>query len=107
MTQETIERLEMELRQSYEGVTSTRDGPRTFVRLPLVHFPSGCEPSSTSALVAFDPDKPKPEFYLKVIPSVRGAKPQHGAAVVCAEDWCRFSYDLRWDEQQHSALQFV
>jgi hypothetical protein len=106
VTQETIERLVAELRENYAGAALARDGGLTLVRLPDVHFPAGCQPESTEALVAFDPAKPKPDFYVKVIPSVRGAQPQHGPCVVGGANWCTFSYNLRWTEE-HSAVQFV
>src|SRR5207253_8173259 len=54
----------------------------TLVRLPEVRFPPACQPAYTEALVVFDPAKAKPDFYLRVIPSIRGAQPQHGTAMV-------------------------
>lgn len=106
MTQETIERLTAELRENYRGALSAKDGALTLVSLPEVHFPVACRPDSTEALVAFDPAKPKPDFYIKVVPSVRGAQPSHGACVVGGDNWCTFSYNLRWTED-HTAVQFV
>ena len=106
MTQETIERLTAELKENYPGAVTARDGGLTLVRLPEVHFPPGCQPVSTSALVALDPNKPKPDFYIKVAPSVRGAQPQHGASAVAGDNWCTFSYNLCWNEE-HTAVQFV
>jgi hypothetical protein len=106
MTPETIERLTAELKNHYQGAVSAKDDALVLVRLPEVHFPPVCQPASTSALVAFDPTKPKPDFYIKVIPTVRGTQPQHGTAVVGGDNWCTFSYNLRWDEE-HTAVQFV
>lgn len=106
MTEGTIERLTSELKENYPRSVTAKDGTLTLVRLPQVHFPPGCQPGSTEALVAFDPTKAKPDFYVKVIPSVRGAQPQHGACVVGGDSWCTFSYNLRWTED-HTAVQFV
>lgn len=106
MTPETIERLAAELKESYRGVASAKDGTLTLVRLPEVHFPPGCEPAATEALVAFDPAKGKPDFYIKVVPSIRGAQPQGGTAVVGGDNWCTYSYNLRWTED-HTGVQFV
>jgi hypothetical protein len=106
MTEAAIERLTSELKENYRGALSARDGTLTLVRLPEVHFPAGCQPGSTEALVAFDPAKAKPDFYIKVIPSMRGAQPQHGTAVVGGDNWCTFSYNLSWTED-HTAVQFV
>jgi hypothetical protein len=106
MTPETTERLAAELKENYRGAVSAKDGTLTLVRLPDVHFPPGCQPTSTEALVILDPAKAKPDFYIKVIPSVHGAQPQHGTAVVGGDNWCTYSYNLRWTED-HTAVQFV
>ena len=106
MTEDIIERLAAELKDSYEGAVTAKDGGTKLVLLPEVYFPPGCEPASTTALVAFDPSKGKPDFYLKVIPAVRGTQPQHGNALVAGENWFTFSYNLRWNEE-HTAVQFV
>lgn len=106
MTPETIECFAAELKVNYRGAVSAKEGTLTLVRLPAVHFPPGCQPASTEALVAFDPTKAKPDFYIKVIPSVRGAQPQHGTAIVGGDNWCTYSYNLRWTED-HTAVQFV
>jgi hypothetical protein len=106
MTQEIIDRLTAELKDNYPGTVAAKDGGLTLVRLPEVHFPPGGQPTSASAMVALDPAKPKPDFYVKVNPLVRGAQPQHGTAMVGEDNWCGFSYNLRWNEE-HTAIQFV
>lgn len=106
MTEETIERLAAELKNSYQDAVTAKDGGTTLVRLPEVRFPPSCQPASAAALVAFDPSKPKPDFYVKVIPSVHGVQPQHGNALVVGDNWCTFSYNLSWNEE-HTAVQFV
>ncbi len=106
MTAETIERLVAELKENYRGAVNAKDGTLTLVRLPEVHFLPGCQPASTEAMVVLDPAKAKPEFYIRVIPSVRGSQPQHGTAIVGGDNWCTYSYNLRWTED-HTAVQFV
>ncbi len=106
MTRDNIERLTAELKENYTDTVTAKDGELILVRLPLVHFPAGCQPSWASAMAVLDIAKPKPDFYVKVVPSVRGAPPQHGTAVVGGDSWCTFSYNLRWDEE-HTAVQFV
>jgi hypothetical protein len=106
MTEETIERLTAELKNSYQGAVAAKDGGSTLVRLPEVHFPPSCQPASAAALVVIDPAKPKPDFYLRVIPRVRGVHPQHGNALVGGDNWCTFSYNLGWNEE-HTGVQFV
>ena len=106
MTPETIERLAAELKENYRGAIYARDGTLTLVRLPEVHFPRCCQPASAEALVVFDPAKAKPDFYVKVIPSIRGAQPQHGTAIVGGDNWCTYSYNLQWTED-HTGVQFV
>ena len=106
MTEATIERLMSELKENYRGAATAKDGALMLVRLPDVHFPPGCQPASTEALVVLDPAKAKPDFYIRVIPSTRGSQPQHGTAVVGGDNWCSFSYNLRWTED-HTAVQLV
>jgi len=106
MTSETIERLEQELKEGYKGAVSAKDGALTLVKLPEVSFCTGCEPRVSEALVVLDPANPKPLFYLRVIPAVRGAQPAHGTGVVGGDNWCTYSYNLRWDETL-TAVQFV
>lgn len=106
MTAEAIERLAAELKTNYPDALSAQNGTATLVRLPGVRFPSSCDPQSTEAMVGLDPGKPKPDFYLKIIPSIRGTQPQYGTTTVGAESWCTFSYNLRWDETS-TAVQFV
>jgi len=106
MTAENIDRLAGELKASYQGALVAQDGRVTVVRLPEVGFPQSCSPKSTEALVSLDPGKPKPDFFLKRIPSLRGAQPQHGTITVGGESWCTFSYNLRWNENS-TAEQFV
>jgi len=106
MTPETIQRLATELKENYRGAMEARDGSMTLVRIPEVHFPQACQPASTEALVVLDPAKAKPDFYVKVIPSVRGAQAQHGTAVVGGDNWCTYSFNLQWNEE-HTAVQFV
>ena len=106
MTAETIELLAAELKENYSDAMSAKDGTLTLVRLPEVRFSQACQPASTEALVVFDPAKAKPDFYLRVIPSIRGAQPQHGTAMVGGDNWCSYSYNLQWTEE-HTAVQFV
>jgi hypothetical protein len=102
----SVERLVAELKENYRGAVNAKDGTLTLVRLPEVHFLPGCQPASTEAMVVLDPAKAKPEFYIRVIPSVRGSQPQHGTAIVGGDNWCTYSYNLRWTED-HTAVQFV
>jgi hypothetical protein len=106
MSQETIQRLAAELKENYRGAMEAKDGTLTLVRIPEVQFPQTCQPASTAALVVLDPAKAKPDFYIKVIPAVRGAQPQHGAVIIGGDNWCTYSYNLRWTEE-HTAVQFV
>jgi hypothetical protein len=106
MTPQNIERIAAELKEVFPGATSARDGTATLVRLPEVHFPEGCTPTSTGALVVLDVNQPKPQFYLSAIPHMRGAQPPSGTAVVGGDGWSTFSYNLPWTEDMTGA-QFV
>lgn len=108
MTQEIINRLAAELRAAFPDAKSARDGTQTLVRLASVFFPKGCQPASSEALVVLDPQA-APQLYLKQIPTrPDGGVPRStGTTTVAGEAWCTFSYNLQWDENRHSAEQFV
>ncbi len=108
MTAEMIEKLEAELKEQYPGATSARDGARTLVKLPKVYLPPGCKPEATESLVALDPGAPKPELFIRSWPTLpNGAQPSSSAVTVAGESWFTYSFNVRWDEQRHTALQFV
>jgi hypothetical protein len=106
MTPQNIERIAAELREVFHGATSAREGTATLVRLPEVHFPEGCTPKLTGALVVLDENQPKPQFYVNVIPQMRGVQPAFGTAVVAGDNWSTFSFNLAWTEDMTGA-QFV
>ena len=106
MTPQNIEGIAAELKEVFPGATSAREGTATFVRLPEVHFPEGCTPKSTGALVLLDVNQPKPQFYLNVIPHMRAGQPPFGTAVVGGDNWSTFSFNLPWTEDMTGA-QFV
>lgn len=108
MTQETIDRLVTELKAAFLGAKTAQEGTQTLVRLPSVSFPKGCQPATSEALVVLDPQA-APQLYLKVIPtrSDGGAPRSTGTTTVAGESWCTFSFNVQWDENRHSAVQFV
>ena len=103
-----LERLEEELKASYDGAASTQDGNRRLVRLPVT-LPSGCRPKTALALVVLDPRADKPEIYLSTVPTLpSGARPAMGEVVIVGETWNSFSYALRnWEAATHTGEQFV
>jgi hypothetical protein len=106
MTAENIERIAGEHQEVFPGATSASEGTTTLVRLPEVEFPEGCTPKSTGALVLLDANQPKPQFYLNVIPHMRGAQPPFGTAIVGGDNWSTFSFNLSWTENM-TGVQFV
>ena len=107
MITQNIERITAELMEVFPGAKSAKEGTATLVRLPEVHFPDGCNPKSTGALVVLDVNQPKPAFFLNVIPHMRGGQqPPVGTAVVGGDNWSTFSFNLAWTEEM-TGTQFV
>ncbi len=108
LTAENIRRLASELKVFYTGAAVAEDGGRTWVKLPKVHFPSGRNPETTSALVELDPGQPQPQFFLRDVPALpTGQRPNVSPVTLAGESWFTYSFNLRWDENQHTAVQFV
>jgi hypothetical protein len=108
MTTERIEALVAELLQNYPGAVRAQDAGRILVKLPLVEFPTGCQPTSTEALVILTPGAPKPDLMVRVTPRLpSGAQPKTTATTVAGETWYAYSFNLQWDADRHSAVQFV
>ncbi len=109
MTAETISRVVDELVREYRGAASASESHLTLVRLPEVFYPDGCNPASSAALVVLDPQQPAPKLLLKDPPALRnGRAPRNVSAESAAgEGWYTFSFSQPWNENDHTALQFV
>ena len=109
MNPETISRMVAELREAFPDTKAATDGNSIVVRLPAVSFPKGCKPGETEALVVLTSGAAQPELYVKVIPlRPDGGTPRStGTISVGGESWCTFSFSVQWDENRHTAVQFV
>ena len=109
MTQETIARVSTELISDYEDASEAREGQAVFVRLPKVFLPDGCKPAMTSALVVLDPNQPMPKLLIKASPTLpNGHAPRNVSPEgAVGEGWFTFSFNQPWDENKHTAIQFV
>ena len=109
MTRENLARIVDELGREYSGATRLQEGQKTLIRLPEVFFPEGCNPVSTSALVVLEEQQAAPQLLLKVVPTLpNGKAPRSVSPVTLAGDsWYSFSFSQPWDENAHSAVQFV
>ena len=108
MTSENITRIVSELKESYEGIVTAQDGGKTLAKLLEVRFPDGCKPASTAALVALDPQQPKPQLFLKLVPTLSsGRQVNTNLVTIGGESWFTYSFNLTWDENTHTAVQFV
>lgn len=108
MTSDNIARFESELKDAYGGATVTTDGGRRLVRLPALQLPDGCKPSSTVGLVVLDPTAAKPDLVLKEVPTMKsGSRPAVGTIGIAGESWQSYSFNLQWEEEKHTAIQFV
>jgi hypothetical protein len=108
MTTDTIQRLEQELLAAYSAAVLATDGSRRLIRLPEVHCPEGCNPATVEALVLLDANAAKPELYLREVPTLTsGVRPNIGTVTVAGSTWQTFSFNLLWDENTHTAIQFL
>jgi hypothetical protein len=109
MREETIERLVKELAAEYENVCWAAEGCRTLVSIPKVYFPDGCVPASAPALVILDEAQAAPQLFLKILPKLPNGKDPRSisAATVAGESWSGYSFNQPWDENTHTAVQFV
>jgi hypothetical protein len=106
---ETIEQAIRDLISTYgDGVRIAREGARTLVRLSEVEMPPGCQPQTTSLLLVFDPDQPKPVPYVQpgqLLANGRGPR-SASTQMVGGESWMQFSFNIPWAEGQ-SIMRFV
>ena len=108
MTAETIRLIEAELRAAYPATTAATEGSLRLIRLPEVHFSSGCRPATGSALVVLDPNAPKPDMYLSEVPALpSGNRVSVGTVTVAGQSWQTFSFNVTWEEGRHTAIQFL
>jgi hypothetical protein len=109
MSPETISRSVAELFEAYPGAQRADDGGRVLVRLSEVRLPTGCVPDSTAALVVLDPAQPKPRVLVRdKARTPRNIDPRNvSPETIAGETWYSFSYNVAWDENRHTAVQFV
>ncbi len=97
-----------ELEERYPGATVANDQGRTLVKLPKVWFPPGCKPEYTEGLVLVSPGQPRPELYLRVIPTLpSGGQVTSNAVQVAGESYLTYSFNLNWEEKRNTATQFI
>jgi hypothetical protein len=109
MKPENRRRLIDELATAYPDGVSTAEGARTLVKIPRVNLPKGCAPQQTDALVVIEESQPAPQLYVRDLPKLpNGRVPRSTSAVQFGgETWCTFSFNQPWEEDRHTALQFV
>lgn len=109
MTTETITRCVAELLEAYRESQRAEDAGRVLVRLREVRLPEGCVPATTAALVLLEAGQAKPRVLVREKPRTpAGADPRNvSPEIVAGETWHSFSYNVAWDENKHTAVQFV
>jgi len=109
MTSDAISRVRAELLAEYDGASEATEGQVVFIRLPKVFFPDGCKPATTSALVVLDPNQSAPKLLIRAAPQLpNGVAPKSvGPEGAAGEGWFTFSFNQPWDENTHTAVQFV
>jgi hypothetical protein len=98
-----------EVGNQYNSVKLATNGPLTYARIDSVSLPGGCSPDLTPVLLVLRPGQPKPEIYVKPgIKLANGRDPRSVSVVTIeGESWLQFSYNLIWDPNQHSLVQFI
>jgi len=98
-----------EVKEQYHSVKIANNGSLCYVRIDSVTLPIGCTPESTPVLLVLQPGQAKPEIYVK--PGIKlsnGREPRSiSTLVIEGESWLQFSYQLDWDPNQHSLVQFI
>lgn len=109
MTKENLKRLLKELAEGYTDAVNLEEGGKTLVKIPSVSFPNGCTPASTTALVVLDEGQPTPQLFLKTLPTLPNQKTPRSVSTVTfvGDSWHGFSFKQEWDENSHTAVQFV
>ena len=109
MTNENLKRLVKELAEEFKDATCVAEGGKTLVKIPSVHFPGGCTPANTTALVVLDEGQPTPQLFLKLLPTLPNGKTPRSVstATFAGDSWHGFSFKQEWDENSHTAVQFV
>lgn len=109
MKSENVSRIVEELAAEYVGAARADEGQRTLIKLPKVTFPSGCDPTDTSALVVLEEQQPAPQLFVKQVPALPNGKVPRSVnpMPLAGETWYSFSFNQSWDENVHTAVQFV
>lgn len=109
MSPETINRCITEILEAYPGSRQAREGNSIFVRLARVYLPEGCLPACTEALVILEPSRPKPRLLVRDKPTTpTGRQPRNVSPEMAGgETWHAFSYNVAWQENKHTAVQFI
>lgn len=109
MKAETIEQAIRALVSVYgDGVRTSRESSRTFVRMSEIELPPGCQPSTTPMLLVLDPDQEKPLPYVQPGQLLANGRAPRSAStqMVGGESWMQFSFNISWVEGD-SIMRFV
>lgn len=109
MKAENRQRFLDEIANGYRDAVSTVEGTRTLVKFSDICLPRGCAPAQTAVLVVIEEAQPAPQLYVKQLPKLpNGRDPRSTSAVQFGgETWYTFSFNQPWDQERHTALQFV
>ncbi len=109
MTAEVISPGLEEVKEQYHSVSMAANASATFVKIAAVALPDGCNPQSTPVLLVVRLGQATPEIYVKPgIKLANGRDPRSTSVVAIeGESWMQFSYQLSWDPNQHTIVQFI
>ena len=101
MKVETIEKAIQDLVSVYgDDANTVREGARTLARVAEVEMPPGCQPTTTSMLLVFDPAAEKPDAYVLPGQLLSNGRPPRStsAQIIGGEAWMQFSFNIPWME---------
>ena len=109
MKAENVTRFVDEIAAAYPDASRTNEGSKIFLKLPKVYLPTGCVPSDSAVLVVLEDSQPVPQLFINKLPVLpNGKTPRSCTATPLGGDtWYTFSFNQAWDENTHTAVQFV
>jgi len=109
MKAHNLTRFIEEVAAAYPEATRAVEGSKVLLSIPRVSFPAGCAPAQSAALVVLEEGQAMPQLFIKELPRLpNGKTPRSCSPAPVGGDTCySFSFNQPWDENTHTALQFV
>lgn len=98
-----------EIAAAYPDAVRANEGSQIFLKVPKVFFPTGCIPPYSAVLVLLEENRSAPQLFIKELPSLPNGKAPRSCnpTPLGGDTWHTFSFNQPWDEDTHTAVQFV